>query len=200
MNTRRLLIALANVLLGVAVGASTWRAYRSEVEAAAARSALDHRPVVSATWQGFLRFPGTEGIYVVAGMLAVAALAGGGLRFAARRRPTWLSLPAMAAFASLSPDDRLRVIRTVQDYLLVVTTLCVALVTFVTWHALGAATRAWPVPFGGDTRVGAFVALMVVLGFTVAATVLFYREYRERLEAALKTRARHGAQDVPPGT
>ncbi len=195
---RRLFIAVANVLLMGSVGASTWHAYHAEIRAAARDAAQRHEAVPSANLTAFLRFPGTEGVYIVAGMLLVTGLAFAAIGIAARRRPDWLSLPLKREFLALPSEERVRLATTIQDYLLVVSTLCVCLVTFVTWHALGAATTAWPVPFGGDSRVGATVALMVVLAFLSASTLLFYREYRERLTRARRATNTKPAQD-PPG-
>ena len=191
MNTRRLLVAVANVLLAGSVGVSTWRAYHAEVLAARQAAALEHAAEVSTSWTAFFRFPGTVGIYFVLAMFSVTALAFAGLALAARRRPDWLTLPQKAAFAALSPDQRSAVVTTVQDYLLVVATLCVSLVAFVAWHALGASTGAWPVPFGGDTRLAALVSLVVIIPFLAASTVLFHREFQRRVDEA---------RQVSPGT
>ncbi len=184
MKTRHLLIAAANLLLLASAGLCAWRASNADARAAplpVPRPDVESVATVSRAWWDS---PAMLGVTFIAGMFVVAGLAVVALRLAALHRPHWLTLPMKQVFVALPPSERTSIITTVQDYLMVVCTLCVSLIVFVAWHALGTATGAWVVPLGQDSHRAASVGAAVVAPFLVAATVLFAREYRQRVSAA----------------
>ncbi len=187
MTLRHFLLGTANLLLLLSLAVTTWRAHTATPDSVTLPARAGEPPTTLALASGdLLTSPAMTGIYFAAGMFAVAMAAGIGLHLAARKRPQWLTLPRKQTFVQLPEASRKAVISTVRDYLLVVCTLCVGLIAFVQWQALGAATGAWGVPFAGENSRAALLAGTVVFLFVIAATVLFAREYFQRIEEAAR--------------